>query len=220
MLPEWYSAWVKSHLVQFSLVSADTVATFGSWWQSFSALGFTPDELTRATRHVRNLPAETSPKYAGDHYHAIKLAVVNERDRNSQKAVNYDDSRGLCDDCGDSGFISVPHPKFCNAMTWRPERHNHAGNPVYVTAAVVCRCWKGRKFAERQQADEMDGIPPKTMTIGQYEEKINGDWRRQIRERDEQRRTVAHVEAGMTGASTKDLISRMAAQYATGGIRC
>lgn len=213
MLPEWYSSWIRLHLVQFAIVTADNVATFGSWWQSFSALGFTPDELNRATRHVRNLPEETAPTRVGDHYHAVKLAVVNERDRNRQKAVNYDDSRGLCADCGDTGFISVPHPRFCDAVGWRPDRHNVHGDPIYTTCAVICRCWKGRQFAERQQAGEMEGKPPKTLTIGKYEETVNGDWRRQIRERDDQRRTVSLVEAGMEKLTTKEMISRMAAAF-------
>lgn len=215
MLPDWYSDWVRKHLVRFGLVSADNVAMFGSWWPSFAARNLTAAELSRATDAIHN--RNQHPTKASDHYLEIKIVISSARDAEMKRSEQSDEpDRGVCSDCGETGYIAVPHPKFCNAMEWRPVRHNWAGDPVYATAAVICRCWKGRKFATAQEADVLNGGRKQTLTIGEYEEQVNGDWRRQVLERSEADKAVSNAQNAMPKATEKEILQRLADSFAGG----
>jgi hypothetical protein len=199
---EWYVEWAKEYLRLFGIATNENLTTLTLWGRSFCAMQFTYGEMKLAEAIVRNLPKETAPARVGDHYYAIKSAVTSSREMTRQKietTVSADD-KGRCSDCGESGFIIVPHPKFCTAMEWRPNGNSRHGDPIFPTAAVLCRCWKGRKFDERQAQDRLDG---KTvcMPVTTYEETVNANWRNQMRERAEQRRIVANVESSMGAAA-------------------
>ena len=215
MLPDWYSAWVRSHLVRFGMVNPDNVAMFGSWWTPFAARNVTGQELAMATETIHN--RNTHPSKASDHYLEIKLVIATARDSAVKRIeTNYAPDRGVCSDCGETGYIAVPHPRFCNAVEWSPSHHNFAGDPVYATAAVICRCWKGRKFAAAQENEILNGAKKQTMTIGEYEDQVNGDWRRQMRSKLDADKAVTNAQHGMPKVSEKEMIARLAAAFAGG----
>lgn len=216
-LPVWYAEWVKSHLVAFAILTDENVAAFASWFPAFRAMGVDRNELGRATFAVLNgtaLPFKTA-----DHYLALKLAVASDRAAVANRKDVQGDDRSVCDDCGDSGYSTVPHSNYCDAIAWRPVRHNEQGNPVYATCAVICRCWKGRKFNERQQAEHLDdSTKPVRMTIGEYEERVNDNWREQVRQRKAKERELANAEMSVP-ANSKEFLSNLAARFAAGGKR-
>ena len=146
-LPAWYANWVRHHATTFGLHGPEAVAAFAAWWPAFNAMGADHRELTASTYAVLN--GGPAPMRLADHYQALRTALGIVRDKarvdaGKARHAGNDNDRGQCDDgCGESGYVVVPHPKHCSAEGWRPSHHNAAGNPVYVTAAVTCRCDRG-----------------------------------------------------------------------------
>lgn len=213
--PAWYREWSEYHLLQFGIRNAESQFAFATWWKSFSAMGFTAHELSNATEAVR-----IGPKCirVDDHYHAIKSAILAARSEAvalGEKRRRESDDRGRCQDCCDSGFVSVPHPRFCDATEWRPERFNRFNEPIYATCGVLCKCEIGRRMIAAQQQRAMDDAKTKTsMTLSQYEDRVNGNWREQMAGHESRRSTVSSVESGLSGLTSKELISRAAKEFA------
>lgn len=209
MQPEWYSEWVKAHLITFGLVRPEMVAMFGSWWASFSARGFSADELMRATMTIRN--STNQPDSASNHFNAIKQAIGIDRESREPTQTDFDNGPE-CSDCRRTGIISVPHPNYCNAMEWRPVRHNFQGDPIYATAGVFCtRCPSGRKAVEQNRASASEGKLKAGMTIETYEQTINGNWREQIAWHEGKRKQVAEADA--MRPNEKEIVQRLAAGF-------
>lgn len=211
-IPKWYDEWRAIHCTTFSCYRADVLETLATWYPAFAAMGFTSDELHRATRTMLGSPAPT--RFA-DHYQALKIAVANERTdaerRKKQADYQSGDTRGICVHCGDSGMMPVPHPNFCDALEWRPVRYSEQGNPVYATACVLCNCQRGRIAAARQNSEGSES-KMKCMTIEAYEQTVNGNWREQLADRDAQREAVNRVESSETvslRSVAESLASRM-----------
>lgn len=199
-LPGWYLDWVKQHRTTFGLHTAEASAAFAAWWPAFNAMSVTRDELTAATYAVLN--GGPAPMRLADHYQALRTALGLVRDtargaEQKRRLAESGNDRGTCaDGCRDTGYVTVPHPKHCSAEGWRPYHHNAAGNPVYVTAAVACRCGAGRRLHERQQsaAAESGQTSRVVMTLSSYEDTVNSNWRGHMEYRDAEAKAFAEID--------------------------
>lgn len=220
-IPEWYSAWMKHHRTTFGLHTAEAVAALGAWWPAFNAMGADHNELTAATYAVLN--AGPAPMRLSDHYQAIRHALGLVRDvarGKAEKARHESHDRGVCaDGCGDTGYVIVPHPKHCSAEGWRPSHHNSSGNPVYVTAAVSCRCEAGRRSHERQQSAALEdsGKADKVaLTLSAYEDRVNSNWRGHMEYRQAEANALADIDLSAK-ASFETAMRQFAASTAMPG---
>jgi hypothetical protein len=194
-LPAWYANWVRHHATTFGLHAPEAVAAFAAWWPAFNAMGADHRELTASTYAVLN--GGPAPMRLADHYQALRTALGTVRDAARAKAdavTHYD--RGECaDGCGDSGYVTVPHPRYCSAEGWRPH-HHAAGRPVYATAAVTCRCDRGRRIhAQQQSAVLNDPKARTTMSLSDYEDRVNSNWRGHMEYRAAESKAFADIDA-------------------------
>lgn len=219
-IPDWYLDWVKSHRTTFGLHTPEASAAFAAWWPAFRAMSATASELGVATLVVLN--AGPAPMRLADHYQALRTALGAVRDKarstaETQRAALPAPDRGVCaDGCGDTGYVTVPHPRFCSAEGWRHSHHNAAGNPVYVTAAVTCRCAVGRRSHERQQSAAMaDGgkAGGVALTLSAYEDRVNSSWRSHMEYRDAEAKSQVEIDAHAK-ASFEDAMRTFAASTA------
>lgn len=189
MVPKWYRDWFMSHLTKFGVVNADNVAMFGTWWSSFTSWNVTSKELYAATETIHKRPKH--PAKVSDHYQEIRQIIAADRDAELKRTeTDYDSDRGTCTDCGNAGFVAVPHPRFCDAMEWRPTHKNEHGDSIYATAAVLCKCVVGRRMiAAQAQIDSGETRSKRSMTLEHYEQCVNSSWKNQIEERREQIRS-------------------------------
>ena len=151
--PQWYRDWASDHQAAF-LLPDEWLHAAALWWDTFASLGATADELAAATREVQ---AGDRVRAWGDHLPALKAAVGRGRDRRAAEAKRAEadgrPDRGVCVDCGDTGWATVPHPKFLNEFgEWVPDGHGPGGEPRWVVCGVACGCVKGRKTMADAQA--------------------------------------------------------------------
>lgn len=210
--PAWYDEWMTYHLDLFGINEATVSASFMLWWESFEAMNVTQAELMAATKSMQG--ESRAPYKVGDHYFAIKAAIADVRDLAEQRtqhaieerarANEQDKDKGVCVNCRDTGQAIVPHPRFCNGEAWRPYYHNELADPVFITAAVACSCWRGLKITANQRANSGDDDPGKKkkkaevstvqLTLATYENMVNGQWRQQMAEIEAARKRVADVD--------------------------
>ena len=210
--PEWYTIWAALHLKTFAIVSKDNMQTLELWWPAFRSMGVEEQELHNATQRV--LSCQDAPMRVADHYSAIKVSIANDRiDRlrrseAAQMATGPDYSK--CADCGNSGWVVVPHPKHCDAFEWRPHRYSGQGDAIHATASVLCsRCNIGKTFIARQANNE-DTPREKAMVLEWYENHVNGNWREQIKDLQDQKATIRDVEANNAARDTTSVIRTFA----------
>jgi len=189
----WYASWVTAHRTAFML-PAEWVESALMWWPTFVSLGVTASELADATRAIQ-LAAE-HPASWGKHLPEVKAVVGRLRNRRAAEARRaHDLARGdrfsVCDLCGDSGWVVVPHPDWVrfndpvvpgeirvDATAWAPNGHGGDGEPRFVEVGVACRCFKGRATVAGQEKN-----PP--LTLERYEQHVNRVWREMLIIRDE-----------------------------------
>lgn len=215
--PPWYAAFCRVYLDTFGLHDPTETAAMQHWWTGFKLLDVTANELEQARREV--MSRKTAPFRLQDHYYAIKLAITeartkieNERQNEIEEQLRKQEEEGKqpdvrCKDCCGTGYASVPHPRFCDGNQWRPAHNNAYGDPVYVRAMVTCNCEKGLRIAARQKAlanGDPGGKKPKIkvcMTLDNYENQVNGQWRTHVREVTERLQALRSFERaqGETG---------------------
>lgn len=179
--PPWYPDWVKHHLVTFGILSDENSAAMLIWWPVFRSMGVTAQELSNASFAMLN--GGPAPMRIADHFFTLKQTIGTDRNDRQRKAEVVERQMGdmnfRCPTCDSTTWVTVPHPKFCDASEWRIQRYNSHGNPVYVTAVVLCdRCDRGRATINRQQGDDI--VRAKSLTLGNYEEFTNANWREQM----------------------------------------
>lgn len=80
--------------------------------------------------------------------------------------------KSLCSDCGDSGWVIVPHPDYVVLGEWMEARFNRLGLPVRLTAAVTCHCSIGSNVLEANtKRAGLKGTKP--MTFGIYRARVH-----------------------------------------------
>lgn len=94
---------------------------------------------------------------------------------------------GVCNLCGNSGMLSVPHPAHVREGRWCPSGGR------YHTVSVACRCPVGWRVLGRLKA--MDKAP---YTLDDYEQRVCPDWRGELRQRrrEEQAERYGQDEGG------------------------
>lgn len=210
--PAWYDEWMTYHLDIFGINEATVSASFMLWWETFEAMEVTAAELMGATRAMQG--EARAPYKVGDHYFAIKATIADSRDLAEQrtqqaleakaKAEEQDKDKGVCVNCRDTGQAIVPHPRFCNGEKWRPYYHNEFADPVFITAAVACTCWRGLRITASQRASDRADDPGKKkkkadavtvqLTLSTYENMVNGQWRQQMDDMEASKKTIANVD--------------------------
>ena len=181
-MSDWYSVWVDQHCETFAIADQNRVLAMLAWRVPLlDHLGASEVELHETTRMcVLDRP---SPNFPNEHLEAIKRHLaelkVKARAREATAAEKYHDRHGTCAKCGDTGSVTVPHPRFIADLEWVPSSHNHQGDPIRATCAVSCDCYRGRKGYDAAclRVQGTDQLPPLTITA--YET-INPDWRAQM----------------------------------------
>jgi hypothetical protein len=68
---------------------------------------------------------------------------------------------------------------------------------------VLCNCERGRAIAARQAGIESEkgASRPRQLTLEQYAERINPNWREQLADRAKQQEMIRETESGMPTAA-------------------
>lgn len=186
-----FDAWLNKYSVPLGLTRDEDLRMLDSWYADvFVPAGYTAAELESARLAMLQAP----PKFRNEHLTAIHDHVRRLRhdaDRRRLAALPPDPAElGECADCGDSGFVCVPHPRRVVAGAWDG-----------VTAAVCCHCLKGeRAHAAWQRLPETakDRIKAPPMTWAEYQRTVPR-WRVLLaegeRRREQERRARAATDA-------------------------
>lgn len=131
-----FDQWVDLHCVRFGLTTEAELRMVQSWGPAFAAAGFNVEDLLEATNYMTTRAA---PQFRSDHLRLIQQRINDRARAASAKllAEPEDAETSTCDQCGNTAWVIVPHPRFIDAGQWLPPQ---------PTAAVVCdACAKGRK---------------------------------------------------------------------------
>lgn len=143
--------------------------TLAGWLDLFELAGYTPNELTEATRLL--VLSATPPRFVADHLAGINSLVKYQRqDRQRRQPAAGDEDRGTCELCGNAGFVTAPNLQGVKRGRW-VGIHPYAPGRM-VTVAVLCSCWAGKRRQGQQGHAN-------TMTLGKYED-LNPGWREQL----------------------------------------
>jgi|694.fasta_scaffold06344_12 hypothetical protein len=192
-MPGWYLEWIAAYLTANDANTGTNQAMLKAWWPGFVALRADPAEMRQAIYDV--LALTDRPIRTADHFAAIRSAILNRRADRAKAAVkDYSaEDRGLCTECGDTGWIIVPHHKHSSAEGWRPA-YSSTAKEIFVTCAVLCACSIGRRFADAQkERDESQ----RAMGIEAYQNFVNSNWRQQMIDRRSDREALYRTEAAI-----------------------
>lgn len=197
-VPRWYAEWARNYAVAW-LLPAEWIDAALAWWPSFATLDATADELAAVALAMQGTRAEHLPRKWESHLPAVKAGLGDLRGRAAVRADPGDD-RGVCTECGDTGWATVPHGKHVRDGVWRPAGHAH-GEPRYVTWSVACSCGKGRHFAAATK-NHRDEHP---MTLSYYRQAVCPGYREQMAAVEEARAVRVRAEAAATAARPADV---------------
>lgn len=190
-IPEWYTKWSLKHGKLFSMSPAPWSQVTSAWYPFFAMIGANGDLMAKATLEVQIL--EAPPKNYEGHMYAVKAALgrVKDRERKRETPASLQEGQcySVCNFCGNTGLVSVPHPKHITAGEWEPWKHNAEGMPIHATAVVSCKCHRG----VRQRDSTAERNKP-IMTLEQYEATVNPAWREHLIERDQQAQWAVDAE--------------------------
>lgn len=202
--PEWYAKWMDHHLGLFCIDETPISAAFMRWWPAFESMRVTHDELNEATKlfHLE----KDSPVRIAEHFDRLcaQLADIRTR-RDNLLAIKREldvDNIGQCTDCGDSGYVAVPHPanigkREDGAQFWKEHHYSEDGRPIYYRASVVCHCPKGRKvkdWQERVDTPKKGKAKPvekkRALLLEDYQMKVFGEWRHELADVERRLKTI------------------------------
>lgn len=174
---DWFDEWTEYHLRAFGLpLTDDFLQTFLVWKEVFRHLRYGSTELWAATADMVASPPPPARfgELLNSHLRAIHQSVRDRRKaaRGGSPGTTY---YSACSDCGNSGWVTVPHPRDVDNGSWLSS----------LTAAVTCRCSAGRATIapwESHDPTVKEKTPP--MTLDRYVECVLTDWRRVMTERD------------------------------------
>jgi hypothetical protein len=185
-----FDSWKTRYAPPFGMVSDVDEVMFDSWFDIFVHAGYTIAELDEARLALHLAP----PKNRWEHLESIHRTVTQLRkdaERKRRAEIAPDGSEvGTCVDCGDTGWVTVPHPIHVTGGEWV----GHGQYSYRPTAAVVCRCYRGRRVM-----DGYDGLQPKDrdriarpMTLEQYQRSAPG-WRGMLRRHEDEQVAAARA---------------------------
>ena len=151
--------WAQQHAATFGHRSAEWVETYTMWQSLWIAEGYTMDDLGEAVVAVSR--RKVIPQFVSQHFAAMVEELRESKVVELKRAVEPDDTRGVCVYCGDTGHIIVPHRVSMAGGRWTRNIPPHQG----YTMAVICdRCRIGTHRKLRGQR------------LGEYETQYP-DWR-------------------------------------------
>lgn len=243
--PQWYSDWMDYHLDLYGLASDENVsASFMHWWPAFHAIGVQQFELM-SERDANGMPLLDSlgatdimhrqgntPFKVSQHFDRLLATIGDIRTkRDNLLAIKREmanvDTIGVCDNCGDTGFVNVPHgknfEKIDGVWTWKINHYGQRyGNPIHIEMVVTCTCPKGIKIQSRYKSPptdsdttgkkkrKKDSTPSVTpMSLERFEELFTPDWRRIMREVAATKKQIEQTRMNNVHSAT-DLIADLA----------
>lgn len=170
-----YADWVSKHCRCFGMDKQSDLEMVTEWANVFALDGFTPDELDATTTAMIRNP----PRFRNEHLERIHTIVRANRVL-SRQVAQASDTQSVCDYCGNSGFVTVPHPEYVRDYRWMPP---------FPTAAVICPCYAGRQqglivddYAEgRGEKQKRKRELPKMLRLEQYAQRVP-NWLELIRD--------------------------------------
>lgn len=156
---EWFPGFCKRYMLRASWSGKDDEERLVEWLPLFSKHNVSEKEADEAS--IR-LMSEGFPPVRGNHAAAMirVIKAIREETRDARKKEQL--SGPVCELCGNSGLVTVPHPShFDQDGKWKGK----------YTAAVLCSCPASDKMARFRNNDGA-GIP----TLAKYEE-FCPDWR-------------------------------------------
>jgi hypothetical protein len=204
VIEEW-KAWAQDHVRLFGLKALPGAAeTLMEWADLFARLGYSAAEMREASEFVALDP----PRYYAEQLGALQERVRGQRARDVEaRRVGAD--RGTCELCGNTGRVVVPGEGL-------PTKIEGLCLPPLSTTAVLCRCYVGLAFAQRNKAGQL--------TLAVYERHYPG-WRAGMVEiSDLQMQRVRANEAagdldGRQRTAFDDVLDRVKARRARGAAR-
>lgn len=219
---EEFKGWSDRYGSLFGMAQEADFQMFDSWFEVFCSCGYSVAELDAARLEI----AQNPPRFRNEHLAAIHAAVRGRRKEELRRRFAGqppDPSEvGECAECGDSGMVVVPHPAYVTAGEWM----GHGSFGYRPTAAVACRCYRGRRVLEHY-----DSMPPsqqdrvgRPMGLDAYQRVAPG-WKSLMAKRDRETfaALVAHDAShkadragGPLAGLVKRIRERVAAQGANG----
>jgi hypothetical protein len=184
MTRDEFDLWAIDYCNLFRLKPESLIGTLETWFEAFDANHCTTNELKLALAAMRRNP----PEYDREHFRVLSLHVRHLRAEQSAAMVRAasqpkEEEYGICDLCGSTGWVTVPHPRCVREGDFWPPHYE---------LAVYCRCGLGRWFydnhSDMREAMRRQGRTP-GVSIDVYEA-WNPKWREQL----EHRRHVEDTE--------------------------
>ena len=207
--PDWYRLWMDFHLGLFCIDETPISAAFMRWWPAFESMRVTPKEMKEATNLFHQ--ERNSPARIAEHFDRLcaQLADIRTK-RDNLLAIKREldvDKIGVCTDCGDSGYVAVPHPaniakREDGTQFWKEHHYGEAGNPIYYRASVVCTCPKGRKvkdWQERVDVPKKGKAKPvekkRALLLEDYQAKVFDGWRHELADVERRLKTIRDTKS-------------------------
>lgn len=183
-MPTSYEEWSAYHASSFGVPAgieprdlATWTATLMGYCEVWGEAGYSPDELTAATKQLIN--SAVPLRVPAEHRSAVYTVVMSKRAVAARQVLAAGEiDRGVCITCFNTGYVSVPHLQGVKNGRWEWSE----GYRRRVSCAVLCKCERGRRM--KFQNGHKD-----TVTLERYED-LNPQWEEQVdldrRERREQ----------------------------------
>lgn len=244
--PQWFADWMDYHLDIYGLSAEVGVsAAFMNWWPAFNAMNVQPYELLSERDEngepiIGKLGATdimhrqgNTPLKVSQHFDRLIGIIADERTRKEgllaiKREMADVDTIGVCDNCGGSGWVNVPHGKSLThengVWIWKPHHYSEgmAKIPIHYEMAVTCTCpkeiriqsWYTDPVSQSQsESGKKKGksheLPPRPLSLERYEELFTRDWRVLQREVQEARNVIDRTRDTNQNSAT-DLISSIA----------
>lgn len=187
-----YEEWALDYCRRLGVSSVSIGEAIMSWGPALlGGLRLTIADLQHATNAIIAGQGKT-PQWPADHLDAIKAAAIQA----SQARIAAESQRetmsghssgglGVCNYCGETGLVLVPHPNWIRDGEWVPYTRSGIGRPLYHHTHVYCRCRRGERcHTSAVDRKTNNGTPDPLCTLSRYETAYNAAWMEHMQERD------------------------------------
>ncbi len=186
-----YEHWSRRYASVFGLTSAADQDRFAEWYEIFDSCGYSLDELDGATMDIGRQPPEFPNQHLGRIHASITAGRRAKAIARARGAEVGGGGPGVCAVCGDSGWVTVPHPRLVIGGDWLAAEFGGR-----LTAAVCCGCWKGRSNETSWESlpDKEQLRIPRPLTLDAYR-RSNPGWAEQMARDQAERLAVLGFQA-------------------------
>jgi hypothetical protein len=176
MAGDWWDRWVLWHAKLFGM-NQEAIDTLHSWGEQWAAV-YREDELVEASKRL-HADANSSPYPDRQRAEIIRAVEQVRRRRTAAATRDAVDHPSGCDECGNTGFVVVPHPgrdQTTGGLAGMLPMPNRPTQPRY-TLAVVCRCPRGSAVRAQDERLAADGkLKAPRLSLADYERRYP-NWR-------------------------------------------